>query len=279
MSNPKRHHFIPVMLSRMFTDSKGRLYFFDKEYPANGIQQSTPKNLFVRRHLYTQYNRGGNRDNAVELSLADLEGRVSPIIRKIISSARMQRIPELTTGEKMIWSLYFYIQWKRVPGVFDRIGSEYEWIAQVAREYGDVADIERMMRNARVESVVDPGHQVLPILMRKGLGIAVAKNSDTSFVIGSNPLVKLSHPGRSHLSDPSVEFWFPLAHDVAVTPSPEGADKLVVAEGSSIRAINTYIFEQSSVVAGCSIEQMTELTVAWAQAKANRSDATLSARG
>ncbi len=275
MNNPKRHHFIPMMLSQMFTDNEGRLYFFDKEHPGNGIRRSTPKKLFVRRYLYSQQDRSGNKDNAVEASLGDLEGMVSPIIRKIVSSARMQRTPDLTRTEKMIWSLYSYIQWKRVPDVSDRIDSEavpQEWIPQLVREFGDLADVKRIMGNARVNSVLDPGIRVLPILMGKGLGIAVAKNSDASFVIGSNPVVKLSHPGRSHLSDPSVEVWFPLAHDVVVTPIPpipEGAEKLVVADDESIRAINTFIFGQSRVVAGCSIEQLTELTVTWTQCKAN----------
>ena len=119
-------------------------------------------------------------------------------------------------------------------------------------------------QDAWVRSVLDPGTQVLPILMKKGLGIAVvARPSEAGFVIGSNPVVKLSYPGLAHLSDPSVEFWFPIAHDVAVTPIPEGREELVEVDEEVTSRINKDIFGQSTVIAGSSREQIKSLYGEW----------------
>ena len=267
MNYPKRHHFIPVMLSRHFADREGRLYFFDKRYPDKGVRRSTPKNLFVHRYLYTQHDKDGNKDSTVETALGHLEGRVSPIISRIIRSARKQKTPDLMTTEKKDWSLYSYIQWGRVPDIRERIRADAvpkEWFSQMIRDLGNEKEAKRIMQDAWVRSVLDPGSKVLPVLMKKGLGIAVvAKPSEAGFVIGSNPVVKLSYPGRAHLSDPSVELWLPLAHDVAVTPIPEGREELVEVDQEVTSRINKDIFGQSRVIAGSSQEQIKSLSGEW----------------
>ena len=147
MNVPKPHHFIPVMLSQHFADREGRLHFFDKRFPAKGVRRSTPKNLFVHRYLYVQHDKDGNKDNAVETELARLEGRISPIISRIIRNARKQKAPNLTTTEKKDWSLYSYIQWGRVPDVRERIRADAvpeEWFSQMIRDLGNETEAKRI---------------------------------------------------------------------------------------------------------------------------------------
>jgi hypothetical protein len=73
MKPPKRHHFVPQMLLNRFADGEGRIAFFDKSRPENGVQITTPKNLLVRQHLYSKINRDGSRDGTLEAYYSELE--------------------------------------------------------------------------------------------------------------------------------------------------------------------------------------------------------------
>jgi hypothetical protein len=90
------------------------------------------------------------------------------------------------------------------------------------------------------------------VISEKGLLFAIISKPRKSFVVGSHPIVKLAQRDRSHLSDPTVELWFPLAHDIAVTPCfSRGTEKKVeIKEDHHIRHLNQTIFKQSSSIAG-----------------------------
>ena len=114
MQNPKRHHYIPQMLLRRFTDEDGKLYFFYKGSPGKVIE-SNPKDTFVKQHLYTQHDQHGNKDVSVEEEFSKLEAQASPIIEKIIQATRYGKLPHLTSAEKEIWDEFFCSQWIRIP--------------------------------------------------------------------------------------------------------------------------------------------------------------------
>lgn len=214
MSFPKRHHYIPTMLSKRFADQDGRLYFFDKRISDRGVRKSTPTNLFVESHLYAFIDEIGHKDMEVEVWLARLEGQASAIIDRIVGAARNQKTPNLTQGEKEAWALYSYVQWKRVPDVRKKIEVDVvsdDWVSQMVKDLGATKDVSVLISNAWVTSIPNPGHTVQSVLMGKELGIVLVKDPGARFIIGSNPIVEFSHPGRAHLSDPTVELWFPIA--------------------------------------------------------------------
>ena len=218
---------------------------------------STPKNLFVESHLYTTIDSRGNKNVEVEESLAKLDGQASKIIAKIVNAARGLKTPNLTQDDKAAWWQYFYIQWSRVPDVSEQIASEVvyeEWLSQNLRDLVGKKELNRIINNAWVESKLNPGKEVHPVLMKKGLGIVAAQNPRDNFIVGSHPIVKLAHPGRAHLADPSVEYWFPLASNVAVSPFAGEPEKLVLVDDKTVRSINESISKQSTVIAGCSRE-------------------------
>ena len=64
---------------------------------------------------------------------------------------------------------------------------------------------------------------------------------------------------QSHVSDPTFEIWLPLARDVAVSPCPGESDQVISANDRHIRTINRSIFQQSTVIAGCSRELIESL--------------------
>ncbi|MDE0463423.1 MAG: DUF4238 domain-containing protein [Caldilineaceae bacterium] len=278
MSTPKNHHYIPQMLLKRFANQEGKLYVYDKDHPDKGVQKKDPRKTFVRRHFYSQEEEDGTRDVSVETQfLAPLESDASLVIEKIVNAARQGQTPGLSSDEKDIWVKFSYNQFVRVPEmretykekIFQEIRSELDFIGRF-RPFTDselsILDdeetMERLWRNSTIQSVrMTHAKEVFDILSEKRIGVAVIRNPKPkrNFVIGSNPVVKLSHPGRSHLSDPTVEVWLPLARDVAVTPCPGERDKVVSANDRHIRAINRSIFEQSTVIAGCSRELIESL--------------------
>lgn len=273
MSRPKRHHYIAQMHSKRFADPGGILYVFDRRVPHKGVQKRTPRNLFVEGDLYTQFDEKGTKDVSVETEfLAPLEGKASPVIEKIVSAARQGDPAKLSPDQKDIWVEFTYIQFKRVPErrekhkeeIFQEIRREIDFIGQFRRFtdhelsiLDDEETMERLWRNISIQSVQKPlSKEGAEIFLEKGIGVAVIRNPKPkrSFVIGSNPVVKMSNPERPHLADPTVELWLPLARDVAVSPCPGESDKVVSANDRHIRTINKSIFQQSTVIAGCSRE-------------------------
>ena len=270
MSKPKRHHYIAQMHSKRFADPDGILYVFDKRFPNKGVEKRTPRNLFVEGDFYTQFDDKGNKDVSVETEfLAPLEGKASPVIERIVSAARRGTPPNLSPDEKDVWVRFSYNQFVRVPEkrekykeeILEQIRNEIDFIRQFRpftdRELSILDDeerLERLWRNSSVQNARVTSVKVAGVLSEKRIGVAVIRNPKPrrSFVIGSNPVVKMSHPERSHLADPTVEVWLPLARDMAVTPCPGERDKVVSANDRHIREINKSIFQQSTVVAGCS---------------------------
>lgn len=277
---PKRQHFIAQMLLRRFADENGKLFFFSKNFPAKGVLATTPRNLFCQNHIYTAEDKHGAMDVGLERSYAELEGLANGVIEKIVMSARRGGKPHLTAEERGIWDFFFYNQWKRVPDFhlkflateqfnfkLKEAGAAFAanvrpFTPSEERELQDPVWQERVKQNAKIHALTRASPRILAFLKGKGLGIAVIRNADKSFVIGSFPVVKLAHPGREHPADPTVEIWLPIAHDVAVSPAPVPSSEELLVEihdDSPVRAINAAIFRQSTAIAGRSQKLIASL--------------------
>jgi len=109
----------------------------------------------------------------------------------------------------------------------------------------------RLKQNVKVGALRIGGPLVLEALGNKGLGVARVMSAKKSFIIGSFPILKLTNDNRAHLSDPTVEVWLPIAHDIAITPFfTKGKEKLVSIDDRNIRKLNEAITRQSTIIAG-----------------------------
>ena len=266
MSIPRRHHSVPQLLQRGFTDAEGRLFVLDKSRPTAGVFATTPSNAFVVRDLNTITEKDGKKDVALEVWYSGLEGEVAPIIKKIIGRARERKIPQLSDVERNVWHNFIYHQQKRAPDAFERLGlvSSFEndlapFIKEFERDVRPLTDQERadlrspattkrMIQRVSVTARSRGSQEVIDILASRGIAIAVVTAPRKSFILGDHPLSRMGSGGR--LDDLDCELWFPIAADVAV--SPWGApkmEKLLSLEGSQIRRVNEVIFKQSNIVA------------------------------
>ncbi len=264
MNTPIRHHYIPRMILRNFTDNKGRLHCFYK--PAGKIFSTTPDNVLAESHLYTRQDASGRSDVSVEKKLSHLEGRAQPVIEKIVHAARKRKKPALTSSEKEAWDEYFCSQLRRLPAAreslpdaelvaehLDKFEEEIRPLQPAEREEFSVPKLQRkIIHNAWVPIIVARQGELLEVLQDKGLVIGFIENARKSVVTGDNPIIEIASQGRTSLHLPEVERLFPLAHDTIVTPGlPAGNEKLVVLDNTGyIRQINEEILNKSNVIVG-----------------------------
>lgn len=282
MQAPKRHHYVPRMHLKRFVDENGLLHWFSKRFPDRVVRQSSPAQLFSENHLYDVYGSTGVRDSSIELALGRLEGRADGLIENLVRAARAGTPPRLTKQEKFFWDLYFCCQWRRVPDFMRASGvsglseaEQRQWVSSILMDYeldgheltdddrkilDDRQVLSRLIHGAAARSVLSIGEE-LEVVAKKGLCIAKIHSWKRSFVIGGNPVVKLTPPGRQHLADPDVEAWLPLAHDVAITPAfSNGEEKLIeLRESRFVRHLNEATFKQSTAIAGRSPELVRSL--------------------
>lgn len=90
----------------------------------------------------------------------------------------------------------------------------------------------------------------------KNRGILILKVvANKSLILGDEPQLRMNSRGTGHLNDEKTELWFPIAHDVAVSPGSTNAPKheslfkLGAKDTAAIRRLNRGVFGASSEVA------------------------------
>lgn len=278
-SGPKRHHFVPKMLQKQFTNTEGGLWTFDHRRPAKGVWCGKMDALLLQGHLYSHVREDGSKDVELETWFSHLESETAPIVEKIISQARNRKQPELTNIERECWDIFLYQQFRRVPDFYDALLTAEQHQAQIERfldEYGkkvrqltnkersdllDPASLSRGYRNLRVSSLKTGSDNVLEVIAGRGLAIVRIPNPEKSFVLGSRPVAKLTPPETNDLSDPRVELWLAIAPDVMVGVGPIDKREVIVdISDKNVRLMNESICSQSSQVVGRSRELIASLS-------------------
>jgi Protein of unknown function (DUF4238) len=271
-SEPKRHHFVAKMHQRNFTDN-GELFVFLKQNPQAGILARIPDAIFRKNYFHAIVNEKGEKDVSLEKDLANLEGKIKPVIDKLIHAARSGDVSDLTRADIDNWLLYFYLQGQRTPDFWDDIqkrdpNSIPEIIAEAKQENPNRSDEidalfpqdqhDREFNNARIHVISRPEPYVLNVLKSRGIAIAKIAVSGKSFVLGSNPVVRM---GSNDLRGITTELWLPIAPDI-VMGLGLGDDKILlvnISDVAAIRRMNVSIANQSSSFASPSRDLIKSL--------------------
>ena len=273
MSNPKRQHYIPKMLLKHFVDDKGHLHFYIKDSPEKGVRSQRPDTLFYKNHLYTFTNLDGSRDYSTEAFFSKIESEADPVVCKIVDNARKEELPDLTRTEKDVWALFLAQLWRRLPALRDsvipeQVGSSrqqeaYRYIKNIPvnkpidhSEMGDFIKDEIWPQGIQLQNG-EFEEQLLAALRSMSLWVAVTLREEPGFVIGSYPILKV-RPDLD-LDQPQAEIWMPLAHDVAVVLRRHRQEVLFDAPAEFTQKLNERVFDQSTIVAGRSREQIESL--------------------
>jgi Protein of unknown function (DUF4238) len=277
----KDNHIVPELILKNFRNEKGEFFYFSKLKPHKPIEHRNTSSVFVKRNLYISVDADGNRNTSLEsVHFQKLENEVKPLIEKILLAARVKKTAKLSEGEKSIWDRFFTFQMKRSPE-FHRIvpmmGSTYQainWaVAEAEKEYGEVSDdivnellaepnASRLHQEAKVRALGQDSPKTFEALANRGIAVCIPKKSNKSFVIGSQPIARVRHEGKT-LADPEIAAFFPISFDVAVSPwGQRGTESLIGLDDSLVREINRTVLLNSDEIGSRSIELLRSLIAA-----------------
>jgi len=121
MSEPRRHHYLPISYLRRFTDDgtdDGQLWLFDIDDRV--MRQLRPINTGIQKHYNALKNKDGTRDLRIERALCEIEGAAVPILDKI------ERRETLTKAERDKLAFFVAAQMHRVPTFEAEVGKIVE---------------------------------------------------------------------------------------------------------------------------------------------------------
>lgn len=269
MNNPKLHHFVARSYQERFCTPDGGIFIYDKLRPELGVRLSTPTTEFAETHLYSVIADNGVKNPSHETNFfSKLDNDFGLLTDKIIAKVRNGKNPGFTPAEKAFWDKFIFYQWRRLPQVMNKTSAIKNlekdlpgYIKNYELKYGPISDeekarisesvsIKRLAQNAVMEVITgNPSEEILRILGSKGVAIAHIRKTSKSFVLGSLPFIRMGPPNNSHLSDPLVELWLPLSHDIAVSPAySQGTETIIPLSDEQIRRVNAAIFQQSDKI-------------------------------
>lgn len=265
-NKPEGQHFVPKMLLSRFVNERGQVHCFDERFKDKDIKQIKPENFFLESNIYTlPDNEDGNKDFSAEKDFSKLENDAAKIIKKTIEAAGERKSPKLTPSQKKTLDWFLFCQWSRVPDredarldrAFGKGPHSNPRIRDLAKE-----NLDSLRKEIRVTSLTscvrNPNKRILSIFGYKGLAIGIAQGEER-FVIGSNPVLQV--PDGYYFFGRIVQFWLPIAPDVAVTPYfPQGTEDFIEFKDEDVRSFNKTVFRQSKAVAGNSEELIRRVT-------------------
>ena len=216
-ASPRRHHIVPRMIQRNFTNASGHLYVYDKRRPGAGVFATTPTNAFVEKDLNSFERKDGSLNAKLETLYSSLESAVAPIVELIVTSALSGKPPRLAEDPRIVWDSFYYHQQKRAPDAFERLGLPQdferdldEFIAQWERDERPLSDKEReeiktpeairlMKQYATVRARASSGDVVMDLLATRGIAIGLIDRPDRSFILGDHPQARMGP--TSHLAE------------------------------------------------------------------------------
>ena len=276
MGKPKRHHYVPEVILKRFTDEQGWLHIHSKHDCRT--RPTRTKNAFCEGHLYSEELKDGIKNPRVEIELAWLEGVINPILNKFEKAAQTGEKPNLSAFELLTWRFFVVVQWQRVPDLHQTVATDLESAAllheildEMSAKFPErIAEVEAMrapqamsrtIRNARVRGIPEVSQRVMDAMSTRGVAVLSITAPSKALIIGSRPVVQMAFRDGLTLMDEATEMWLPISSKVAV-----GAGKRDEAETvyfldshAAIRHLNLAIARQSTDFASRSAALTTSI--------------------
>lgn len=135
MSEPRKHHYVPLFYQKYFANSKGLLWVYDRRLRT--YKELPPKSVCFEKDLYALKRQGAPRECRVEskcLSLIDAMG--SSAIRELLSGT-------LSSATVQAVAYFIAVQFTRLPSIGRAVSAIYtKGASEVMRIMA--ANVERM---------------------------------------------------------------------------------------------------------------------------------------
>jgi len=217
---PKRHHYVPEVILKRFTDESDWLHLFSKR--DKRTRPTRIRNAFCEGHLYSEELADGRKDPKVEHDLSWLEGVIEPILAKLELAGRAGVNPNLTAIETFTLRFFLVVQWKRVPDLHKTVTTDEESkeildeiLNKMSAEFPDrsaeicafrePAAIQRTVRNARISGVAEVSDRAMNAIASRGIAVLSITAPTKALIVGSRPVVQLGFHRGLKLVDEATE--------------------------------------------------------------------------
>ena len=135
VSEPRKHHYIPVFYQGYFTNAEGLLWVYDRRL--HTYKKLAPKSVCFEKDLYALRPDNAPRERLVEsLALSRIDGMGSSAIREFLF--------EQPNGQTIVALAYFIgVQFNRLPSVGRAVTAMWTKIGAVMMQ-GMATSVERM---------------------------------------------------------------------------------------------------------------------------------------
>ena len=273
-SRSKRHHFIPQFLLKNWSGDNDKVWLYNKR--ARRIDMTSISNVFVKNNLYTvQTDLDSRKSDGYEMDFAREEGMVSPVLRRIIETARNKDTLNLTEREDSNLKRFLLSIPRRTPESQKRIQNSevdafYEAVnsqpgakcfgfddPKILYKYEKI----RQLRNLLISNtsakfaagrLQDHAIEVEEYVSTSGLGIFVIRNPRRSLAIGSFGYSE--EIGGNKAENRANAIWIPVAPDIALTfIAKQGFRKILYLdhnynEEGFVRRFNKFMVTQSDFI-------------------------------
>jgi len=271
-SDTKRQHYLPQFYLKGFI-LDGKFWVYDRQL--NEFRKQTPINTAIEKDYYSFTDKNGEKNTNIEKILADVEGRIVPVINKIKSQEK------INDDDKGIMSLFLSFLNYRVPE-FEKLSNEIaqkiskftiqnlisskeqatKWIENYKKDTGKSFDVSSEIlfeyaqnpqfkitidRNTTLRQMLDLSYKNTNWLYNLDWVIIRAPEK-TSFITSDNPFVLLPPKGfpigiRGYgLKTRGVTKIIPLSKEQCITiGSPGNNFKYVDISIKTVRDINLYV--------------------------------------
>jgi hypothetical protein len=139
LAGPKRQHYLPRFYLEGFTKD-GFVAVYDRV--SNEVRLQKPENTGVIGHFYTMEDDEGRKRFELEQMLSDVEGKASPVIKKLAAKA------DITADERAELALFLALAMARTPDLIDSIKATN---ADMVKRFTKVsfANVKRVMDSMR----------------------------------------------------------------------------------------------------------------------------------
>jgi len=263
VGSPKRHHYVPEVILKRFTDDSDWLHLFSKRNKRT--RPTRIRNAFCEGHLYSEELADGGKDSKVEHDLSWLEGVIGPILAKLEIAGGSGINPNLTAIELLTWRFFFVVQWRRVPDLHKTVTTDEESSAilnEILDEmsvrfpdrsaeifaFREPEAVRRTVRNARISGVAEVSDRVMDAISSRGLAILAITAPTKALIVGSRPVIQLGFGDGLNLVDEATEMWLPISSKVAVGLGRRNQREIVYSldDHAAIRRLNLAIARQST---------------------------------
>lgn len=264
MAKPKRHHYIPRVYLKNFTNSNDKVWVYDKKLKT--LKELSTKDTTLEKELYTITDADGNKNYSLEEFFGKIETTTSPIINKIINKQVIsleektqlslfialldnRTIAAIDDYNKTSSDILMWIKDVRLyHGEFDSLINKMECSKEEAKQKIKDAKI-RLNKETNLKSLIELAGISAEYFFQMEWRILYIKNKNCNFITSDNPLFllpeKISNDYGYGIATPGVQKIIPLTSNIILSIGDLGNIAVHVCTISArmrIRQLNMLLF-------------------------------------